>query len=374
MSKKTATIKKICFIILAVLFGLFLCEILLRITPNIKVSTVKWVSHPVMGAIIAPLQTARFSNTEFDNVVTTNSAGYHDFEHSHKKNNATFRILILGDSFVEGLHVQKNELFFFILQQMLNKNAKKQYQIMSIARSGWGTAQQLTILKEQGFKYKPDLVILSLLPGNDFSDSHLPLKKDIYMPYYQVTDRELSFIPAQHHQELDRWYYSFYKKSQLLCFLRQNISFPKRSYRLPRHLQLYARKKSKVWLEAVNITSLCLKKMNELCVNNDIKFLCLVLDNKALLLGKNGEQYKKTYPQLSIEKYDFYYPYKFLSNFCNENNINYTAMLEYFQQDFENTQQPSHFALDGHWNKYGHNLAANFLYDYLCNNSQLLSK
>lgn len=39
-------------------------------------------------------------------------------------------------------------------------------------------------------------------------------------------------------------------------------------------------------------------------------------------------------------------------------------MLKYFQEDYSNTKRKSHFETDGHWNKYGHSLAADFLFEY----------
>ncbi|BBM81694.1 SGNH/GDSL hydrolase family protein [Candidatus Uabimicrobium amorphum] len=377
MSKRK--IKKICFILLSILLGLSLSEMLLRLTPNIKVSTVKWVPNSMMGAIMAPNQQARFSSMEFDNVVLTNSAGYHDFEYTYKKSKDTFRILVLGDSFVEGVHVKRHELFFNILQKQLNQNtADKKYEVVAIARSGWGTAQELKVFEEYGLKYQPDLVILALLPGNDFGDSHLLLKKDVHMPYYQIKQNGLSFVHAQQNASLNGWFYTLYKSSQLLCFLKQNLStFRKgRSSRkgIPSHLGLYVRNKGKDWQEAVEITSLCLKRMNEICQEKNINFLCLVLDDKALMGEETGVNYKKTYPNLSLEEYDFYYPYTFLYGFCKKHNIQQASLLKYFQQDFKSTEKRSHFVYDGHWNEYGHSLTAKFLYEYLSSRPHLMGK
>ena len=97
----------------------------------------------------------------FDNkILNTNSKGLRgkkDFPYT--KNKQTLRILILGDSFTFGDEVSDNETYSYYLQQML-----PQTEVINMGVHGYGHDQMLILLREEGVKYEPDIVILGFLP------------------------------------------------------------------------------------------------------------------------------------------------------------------------------------------------------------------
>jgi hypothetical protein len=76
-------------------------ELLVRVLPHLRVSTVMWAPDDTMGAVLKPRQKARFSSREFSNKVIINGRGQHDYEHSFQKPEAVFRIPAICDSYVE---------------------------------------------------------------------------------------------------------------------------------------------------------------------------------------------------------------------------------------------------------------------------------
>ena len=96
----------------------------------------------------------------FDNkVLNTNSKGFRGKnEYSYSKEPDKVRILVLGDSFTFGDEVSDNETYSYHLQEM-TPNAE----VINLGVHGYGHDQMLILLKEEGIKYKPDIIILGFL-------------------------------------------------------------------------------------------------------------------------------------------------------------------------------------------------------------------
>ncbi len=100
--------------------------------------------------------------------VSWNSQGMHDTEHQIKKENDVFRILILGDSFVQASEVKENQTNHQVLEDILTQNwPTGQIEVISGGILGWGPAQELLYFREQGQQYNPDLVLVLWVPAND---------------------------------------------------------------------------------------------------------------------------------------------------------------------------------------------------------------
>jgi hypothetical protein len=107
-----------------------------------------------------------------------NSLGFNDDEHSVEKKPGIYRILVLGDSYVEALQVKRDSAFHKLIEAKLNENGRRA-EVIAMGRSQ-GTIAELKILEEHGFRFKPDLVILGFLSFNDVSDNS-PLLRKSYM-------------------------------------------------------------------------------------------------------------------------------------------------------------------------------------------------
>ncbi|MDX1546580.1 MAG: hypothetical protein R3247_06315 [Rhodothermales bacterium] len=110
---------------------------------------------------------------EFANVVRFNELGFRDEEHALEKDDDTYRILLLGDSFVGGLQVPIEAAFPTLLEQQLNRGgeAGDRVEVINAGVDGYGTAQQLLLFKERLHRYQPDLTILSVFLYTDLSDN-----------------------------------------------------------------------------------------------------------------------------------------------------------------------------------------------------------
>lgn len=89
----------------------------------------------------------------------------------------TYRILVLGDSFVEAVQVEEHERFIARLREMLNaEGGATRYEVIDGGCGGWGAVQELLYLQAEGPRYKPDLVLLAFFVGNDVANNSLELE------------------------------------------------------------------------------------------------------------------------------------------------------------------------------------------------------
>jgi hypothetical protein len=92
--------------------------------------------------------------------------GEQEFQYEKPKN--VFRILMLGNSIFMGLGVENSELFSKNLEEILNqKSHNKKIEVINFSGVAWSAIQFYAFLQTEGYKYKPDLVIISQ-GENDF--------------------------------------------------------------------------------------------------------------------------------------------------------------------------------------------------------------
>ena len=134
-------------------------------------------------------------------ILNTNSKGLRgkqDFPYT--KNQAKLRILILGDSFTFGDEVSDDETYSYYLQEMLPHT-----EVINMGVHGYAHDQMLILLKEEGVKYEPDIVILGFL-ALDMSRNILKFR-DFAKPRFVLERGELKLtgIPVPRPEEILQW-------------------------------------------------------------------------------------------------------------------------------------------------------------------------
>ena len=87
--------------------------------------------------------------------------------YNSKKENATIRIIVVGDSIARGSSLQNS--YPKLLEDRLNKLSENKYEIWNLSIPGYGTERKKIILLDI-LKYQPDLVILHSGLSNEFED------------------------------------------------------------------------------------------------------------------------------------------------------------------------------------------------------------
>ena len=150
--------------------GLGLAEIIMR---SFHLGETRRVAAFGNGSVKLPPH-FRFTNfKENKNEVETNNLGFHDRE--RQMTNSNYRILFLGDSFLEGRHVDTDSLFTARLEKALTQGGQR-IEAINGGVPGTGTAYQYMLWKEF-FEpaVKVDHVVLCFFMGNDLIDNNIEL-------------------------------------------------------------------------------------------------------------------------------------------------------------------------------------------------------
>jgi len=132
-------------------------------------------------------------SSKFGHEITTNSAGMRDREHDLTKAPGVYRILVLGDSFMEANQVKFEDGFVRVLEQRLKEGARRPVEVINASVSGWGTDDELTYFMREGVKYRPDLILVAMTLHNDVSDN---LREDYHeFRNGRIEQRPVTLVP-----------------------------------------------------------------------------------------------------------------------------------------------------------------------------------
>lgn len=310
----------------------------------------------------------------------TNSLGFVDSEHKLEKEENTYRIVFLGDSWTEALQVPRDKTFCKILETKLNEiGANKKFEIINLGVSGYATGQEYLVLKEFGLKYNPDLVVLIFYARNDVFYNSLSLYDGSSEPYFDLKDGLLTQVhypqPITHnklvsfiikHFQSPRF---FYKKIQLLKTRIENWKnqlAKEEDMSIDEQLRIYNRYYDNNWKKAWQITGALIKEININSQNNKADLLVVYL---PAAIEANPELWKEAldkYPAMKNLEWDLEKPNYILKEFSQETNINYLDLLPSFREYISETGEDLY---SNHFNYNGHKLTAELLYNFLLSNN-----
>lgn len=361
-----------------------------------------WMQDDRVGSIHIPNKEGKWISPLYNTNVKINSIGFRDKEHTLEKSPNTYRIIILGDSFVEALQVPIEKSFPVLLEQKLNAEPKnKTVEVIILGCSGWGTSNEYLALQKIGLDYQPDMVIIAFLTGNDVRDNSYELSKEcpganLNRPFYNISHSgELVLvnpnwnktpIPILTTQPYVNYFEpgkNFFKKifPKTSVFIAKRISDIQSSKFVsgqnkenavlpPLHIdtQVYCGNTSKDYDNAWNTTKGLLLKTKHITDSHNATFLLVSLMN----IGQTTnpiiwESYDRNYPECA--PFEMNRPEIILSDFCQENNISYLPLFPQFEDYLnKNPNTVFHNNHDGHWTEKGHELAADIMFDYISHN------
>ncbi len=155
------------------IIGLLACEVLIRLTDLVPPVHAIWMEDEgsfyqrSTNAILNYEIKADFARDTEVGMATSNSHGLRDKKRETAKQGGMRRILLLGDSIVEGINYVADG-------QTINREMEALYpdgsvECLNFGTSGYCTLSEVTLLKEKGLQFQPDLVVL-LFVYNDYNN------------------------------------------------------------------------------------------------------------------------------------------------------------------------------------------------------------
>jgi lysophospholipase L1-like esterase len=144
---------------------------------------------PVLGWAKQPGGVATYRREEYTVEVRIDSHGLRDPERSYAAPVGTFRILALGDSFVEGYSVPLPETMTQVLERRLD-GPSCPVQVVNGGTGGYSTDQEYLFYREEGVRYGPQVVVLFVF----FNDVIFNARRNYYgvpKPFLAERDGQL---------------------------------------------------------------------------------------------------------------------------------------------------------------------------------------
>lgn len=381
-------LKKISFIIIFTFIFFFFIEIILRI---LSVEYPIFQRHdPVRGFSLLPNSSGLWSR-EGRGEININEDGLRDINHDILNSTNSIRIAVLGDSFAEARSVNLEDTFWFQLKDNLktctNFHKGKEIEVINFGVSEYGTTQQYLTLKNNVWKYNPDIILLAFYSGNDISDNVKSLSQKKYRPYFlfkedNIIDVDRSFLNSKAYKMLSSFsgqtLIKLSQYSRILQLLReayvqtyfdnQNTKKKNEKHQKPQDKSNVYNPINSDWSRAWFITEKILNLIND-DVKSKKKDFILISLTTPMQVNPDMSEIEKFKMKNNIN--DIFYPEKRLSKFSKKNSIKYIELAQkmsslalknkiYFH-GFENTKLGT-----GHWNKKGHYQASKLISENIC--------
>lgn len=361
--KRTYLAKKMCALLLAVVFTAVAGEVLLRLFAPFPDYTSRSIRsfpdqyHPILGYTGIPRLDTLFILPDFRHRIVNNSRGFRDRERDYEKGDRK-RMVILGDSTAWGWGVEAEDRFSDVMERQL-----KGWEVINLAQAGYSTDQELLVLETEGLTYRPDLVIL-LFDRNDVVEGNNARIIDGIQPkpfFVEEGDRlvlkntpvpcdraywirktmlaQSYGVPGGDRDSRWSWRYSgeeFFTKSHFYNWLMFRLSHPVWSRSEPSETRSDRRELEK----GMRLTKRLLKEIDRLCTQNGARLI--IADIPSI-----------------------YSPP--LQDFCREEKIRYVDL----DPPLRWRMRPIAHRRVGHWNRYGHRIVAEAIIDYLSKNGML---
>ncbi len=310
---------------------LFLLELFIRLfIPNIPITPVIGILDETQGYKLKADVDSIHKTSEFTTIVYTNSQGYRSPEIDYTKNDNIIRVLFLGDSMTYGWGVNAEERYTNVLADSLG------FEMLNAGVPGYKLSNILAYYETEGYKYNPDIVVLAYnlrtgAPNINAGEYEVVngtlIKKPLYIPTLKNRVKNvIAHFP----------FYNFLSQhSYLFALVRNSIV-----------VFLNAQAKPITNCTIIEKTWYNSTKEREVLIVQDLNTQVLAQNKTFVLIV------------LPISYCDFD---PLLTDFMNATNLPHQY---YLGPAFATNISMYYFPLDGHWNAFGHGIAAQELLPY----------
>lgn len=374
------------------------------------------VPNATTGWALIPGSSGRSYNDlyEYDVEMSINSRALRMPESvAYAKPEGVYRVLVLGDSFIEANQVEWAESFPQQLAALMEQQTDLRVEAINAGVGGWGNDQQLIWLQEEGYKYEPDLVLVATYPRNDFMNNSEALEGanqgKIRKPFLQMVDGELqrkyypfdpdavpdvesaeAVVSAERVEpgpltDLGTW---LHERSALYRYVdprlrmaapqfaawlgRTGIIEPGMETRLvaqgedyiPLAYQVYQRTLSADWEEAIDLTSAIFARTREVAAGMGAETAAVIITAPEQVYPEEWTQILNTYPDMQAMDLDVDLSHERAVAALGEAGVPVLDLLGPFRA-LADEGDALHLADDGHWTPAGHALAARATLNFL---------
>ncbi|MDJ1185483.1 SGNH/GDSL hydrolase family protein [Roseofilum casamattae] len=280
-----------------------------------------------------------------------NSYGYKDTEFVTEKDETTYRIIGLGDSFAFGI-VPYPDNYYTLIEERLQQKGQT-IEVYNFGIPNLNPKDYLSVLVNEGLSYNGDMVVVSFFMGNDFLNSQ---DKNLSQPWYTYS-YVLSFFNFL--WEVQKNYEGEWELPENIVYDDDMVVFSDENYlgMEVRRSQIFI-KNNPDFPATFDYALSFIEQIKEISDRRNMKLLVAIVPDEVQV---NTELQKQVIQAMNVpaENLDFSLPNRLLAESFSELNINYIDLLQPFQAASETTRlyRPN----DSHWNIAGNHLAAEII-------------
>ena len=329
--------------------------------------------------------------------VKINSHGFHDREHTIAKPPDTFRIAVLGDSFVEAFQVPLDKAFSSVMERKLQgcpPAGRSKVEVLSFGVSGFSTARELILLQKRVWQYSPDVIVLLFTTGNDVRDNSQTLNEyeNHALPYFVFQNGRLvlddSLVAARNRTLTFRlqqssfgkafnWLQNHVRLLGLIYTIRESYQSSSQVPERMKHLstqsetgldsEVYDRPASPEWDDAWRVTEGLLVEMRDEVRAKGAKFL-VVTGSMGIQVNPDSNVRQGFMNRLGIRS--LFYPDERIKALGEREGFEVLTLAPALADYASRNQVFLHGVGDtkgrGHWNESGHQVAGELIAAELC--------
>ena len=157
--------------------------------------------HPQLGHFNVPGFDGWIKTSEFTTRVSISPLGLRDPRTAYERPAGVFRVLLLGDSFVEGVQVDASKTVAAQLEASLTQHSGRPVEVINAGVAGYGTGQELLLFEQEGARYQANVVVVVVFLGNDIGDNSFrpdPLRAEqTSRPTFELdSERMIRVVPG----------------------------------------------------------------------------------------------------------------------------------------------------------------------------------
>lgn len=283
------------------------------------------------------------------NIIRWNSRGYFDREYEYAKRHDVYRMVFIGDSYVEAMQVPLNATFHKLMERNLNeRKSTRRFEVIALGSSGTGLENHLKTLTSEAVSYHPDVVAVALC-GNDFCDDDSDLRRERTLAMGDVTPEFRGLVRHGYLAAafaLRRW--------NELQMNRINVS--------PELLQWSAKDIPRIeaaWRRTLDTV----RSARDFCASRQIRFMLVYVGSElelkyALNPEETMAELRKMYTGEPDFSWDMSKTVDRLRQYCLEHNIALVSLLEPL---ITAQRQTGKLVFGDHYTLFGHEVAAQTL-------------
>lgn len=407
-------LEKVALLGISIAISLFLAEIILRqVFPiYMGVDLRHRIPHPVFGWALEPGASYDYRTPEATVRVTYNSEGWRDVEHNMENRLGAYRVLVLGDSFMEAYSVELNDAFHRRLEQFA-RDKGFDIEVINLGVGGYGTLQEYLVFSEVGKLYKPDLVLLGFYMGNDVRNNSIYLESSITsksmitkmqpfldlanFPSWKITESDFEGAQRRYNKAKEiaeakerevSWFRKLARQSVLLLRLQKVVSsIIERPLTTDQSQESHKNKLSKyfvfygphycqenlIYKKPWMITKRILARLKQDVEATGSTLLVFSVPALHEVDSASMKKVSEHAPESVALCLDEAPGYGRLKNILNELDIDFVDLLPDFRKVTQDSRDDLFRRSDKHWNPKGHALAATVVGSHLLERNLLIT-